>query len=200
MDNQIHFDTETLALCERAKILSIGAVCGTETFYAEIDQSSYQTHQFVADESTMKWWADRGGFQPTQELEPVGVALARFAVWVDQQWCEDTTIWCNSPQFDIQKVRWHFEVLSIGCPWDFWDERDVRTMKHLSRDLNLSCKTKLDNPHNALRDAINQRDMVSSIYQTLARDVSLARAAMYGATALNPASEVTIQVPDKLVE
>lgn len=167
---QIHIDTETLSTKLKAKLLSIGAVCGEETFYVEIDTSLYpEGGAFISDDKTIQWWADRGGFEPSQEPLSPFTAVSMLAQWIakvteDLEWFD---VWANSPSFDCEKLNYHFKHYSIAYPWDFWQERCVRTIKNLGRSLNLNIPEG-DPPHHALEDARAQQRTVAAVFATLA--------------------------------
>lgn len=168
--DQLHFDLETMDTRHSARILSIGAALGTETFYEEVDQSSYGTAElaFTTSNETAAWWDEQGGFQPTKEAITCGQMTHKFALWVHEVTGELETfeVWANSPSFDCKMMFHHFKFFSIANPWQFWQERDVRTIKALYRSLNLNIAN-YKNPHHALIDAQNQQKMVDSVYMTL---------------------------------
>lgn len=173
---QIHLDLETLGVKHTSQILSIGAVHGTDIFYREIDAYQYNPDDFTMCDSTIKWWTARGGFIPSQDLESPANAIAQFAGWVaditDSD--PDTEIWANSPTFDCAILRYHMSKLHISCPWNFWQERDVRTIKNAAKALGIPLRG-APNPHNALKDARNQAELVHSFYFTVGESVGLIR-------------------------
>jgi hypothetical protein len=181
--NQIHIDLETLDLRHTAQILSIGAVCGKESFYVEVDMAYYQVQPFTASTETIQWWEDRGGFQPSMPLVSPSNAVAQLSVWmgtvVDAE-KDDWEVWANSPGFDLAILDNHFRYYGFKTPWKFYQERDVRTVKALSKQLNLGITQSKENHHNALSDALNQQEMVDRVYMTLARNYSLARDCLQG--------------------
>lgn len=173
---QIHLDLETLGVKHTSQILSIGAVHGTDTFYREIDAYQYNPDDFTMCDSTIKWWTERGGFIPSQDLVSPADAVAYFCKWVARimDTHEDVEIWANSPTFDCAILRYHMSKLHLSCPWNFWQERDVRTIKNAAKALGVALRTK-KNPHNALKDAQNQQMLVRSFYLTVGESVGLIR-------------------------
>lgn len=168
--NQIHIDLETLDTRHTSRILSIGAACGTETFYEEVDQASYEQGElaFTTSNETVAWWDERGGFQPTKEPITPSQMTSKLALWIGEvtDTVADFEVWANSPSFDCAILMHHFKYYSIAPPWQFYRERDVRTIKALYQHLRLNIQ-KYTNPHHALQDAINQQKMVDSVYMTL---------------------------------
>lgn len=185
MSPQLHVDLETLGIKSTSQMLSIGAVIGENEFYVEVDTSMYgqNPHDFTLDQSTVDWWEERGGFQPTQDtMHSPYEATALFVQFVDAHTDElgtDWTIWANSPSFDCAILLHHMWVFRLICPWRFYQERDVRSIKSLAQDLRLPIRYP-QNPHNALEDAKNQQEVVRRVYLTLARTCATARSVMDG--------------------
>lgn len=174
--NQVHVDLETMDTEHTAKVLSIGAVCGTETFYCEIAQGEYPEIVFTESKETREWWDRQGGFVPTVESVSPSQAIHSFAVWFNRVThdVDSVEVWANSPSFDCDILTHHFKYYGINQPWMFWQEQDVRTIKQLSRRLKLSVDMR-KNDHNALRDAQNQQRFVDRVTMTLIEFASLAR-------------------------
>jgi hypothetical protein len=174
---QIHVDLETLGIRATSQILSIGAVLGDDTqFYREVDAYSYDPKDFTIDDSTLAWWESQGGFIPSIELTTPMQAISDFARWVSDiaESHDAIEIWANSPSFDCAILHHHFKTFTINAPWQFWQERDVRTIKAAGRALNLRLKEK-KNPHNALKDAQNQKYLVDQFYATIGDYVDTVR-------------------------
>jgi DNA polymerase III epsilon subunit-like protein len=176
---QCHVDLETLGTRTSSRILSIGAVFGDQTFYAELDQTVYP-EGFTVDDSTMTWWEKQGGFQPTQTPVSPYEATTKFHIWLTSMTVtlDEWEVWANSPSFDCAILRHHFAGFGLRTPWAFWQERDVRTIKNLAVQLQLGVRFP-NNPHNALKDAANQRVMVETVQTALAEHVHLSREARY---------------------
>jgi hypothetical protein len=58
-------------------------------------------------------------------------SLHRFSNWIKLQGAVDG-VWGNGSTFDCTILRSAYTTVSgeipAGCPWDFWQERDVRTV------------------------------------------------------------------------
>jgi len=176
MQHQVHIDLETLDTKHTAKILSIGAVCGQEQFYTEIALDHYpETGHFTISDSTVKWWDEQGGFQPSTVPQSPHEAVTSFVRWFDRQDIDSKKleVWANSPSFDCAILHNHFNYYSVNHPWRFYHERDVRTIKSLATAMRLNIRP-YKNPHNALEDAKNQQRFVNSVYQTLAQQCQTA--------------------------
>ena len=173
ISNQVHIDLETLDTAHTAKVLSIGAACGDETFYCEVDQALYpQDCGFSASESTIDWWEKQGGFKKTCEPVSPALAMSSFATWWERVTSvhQDYEVWANSPSFDCKIITYHFEQFAYSLPWKYYMERDVRTVKALAKAMKLPIRT-FKNPHNALQDALNQQAYVDSVFSTLANQL-----------------------------
>ena len=169
----IMIDIETLSLTNDATILSIGA-CEFDdetigaTLYFELcpDQGRH------IDPGAALWWAQQSAaFNDglvKYQLKPV---LQNLALFLDPQIDPDTNpalissqfkgrVWANSPSFDCNIIRSAYDQYGMECPWRFYQEFDVRTIKYFL--------DKHDRPefvgrkHNALDDAIHQAKLVQS--------------------------------------
>jgi len=196
---QIHIDLETLGIRATSQILSIGACCNDNHFYREIDLSHYDDN-FTTDESTAKWWHDRGGFQPTVESVSPHKALTALGHWITDQLergQDEFEVWANSPSFDCAILRHHYSQYSLFCPWAFWQERDVRTIKNAARTLRIPLNTK-PNPHNALQDALNQQALVNRFYSAVAGYVDTARQSQLAGGSDGKEIRMELHSPDRV--
>jgi hypothetical protein len=177
---QIHIDTETLGIKHTSRLLSIGAVCGASEFYVEVDQTHY-TDKFTTCDSTAAWWERQGVFIPTAEqlLSPHAATLELMQFVMDETFgSDDFEVWANSPSFDCAIIRYHCQQFSSNVPWAFWQERDVRTIKNFAKAMRIKTHVP-DNPHHALEDAKNQRDLVDGVYAVAASMLNDARNAKF---------------------
>ncbi|HCU66192.1 MAG TPA: 3'-5' exoribonuclease [Rheinheimera sp.] len=183
--NNVMLDIETLGTSKNAAIISIGAVffnpatgeLGNE-FYKTIRQDSCETIGLEVDASTLKWWSEQSeearAVLNCPNATHIALALNDFYLWIK----ENTTatkhveIWGNGSSFDCAIVDNAYRRCAINLPWRYANERDVRTIVALGREL-LQIDPKYDFPfvgtaHNALADAKHQATYVSHIYQALA--------------------------------
>ncbi|EJL6598823.1 3'-5' exonuclease [Vibrio cholerae] len=179
-------DLETMGKSSNAAIVAIGA-CFFEPSTGEIGEkfsriiSLESSQQFgLVDASTVLWWMK-------QSSEAREVLNSREAVHIKQalhdfrQFTNDglsqPLVWGNGSSFDCVILK-NTIIQCLGeqyVPWQFWNERDVRTMVDLGKNL-LGFDPKRDMPfegirHDALSDAVHQAKYVSAIYQRLAEDV-----------------------------
>lgn len=167
---QIHVDLETLDTASTAQVLSLGACCEGMTLYVEVDTSVYKD-AFTQSQATVEWWEKQGGFKSTPGTQlhtPVSmlVELNNFIHDVTKDIeRNDIEIWANSPTFDLAILHHHYKVFSMRAPWEYWQERDVRTINALAKRLRMAQKAKA--PHNALADAQLQEAIVRRVYSQL---------------------------------
>ena len=178
----VMLDLETMGTSQDAPIVAIGAVFfDLETgmtggdFYQVIDLESSGSYSTI-DPATVKWWMKQNHEARKIFNDPDAGdlldALVFFEEWLTQDGDQDKLqIWGNGAGFDNVILANAYQSLGSKAPWKHWNNRDVRTMVSLGRDL-LNFDPKKDMPfqgekHNALDDAKHQAKYVSAIYQRL---------------------------------
>lgn len=181
--HNVMLDLETMGSGPRAAIVTIGAVFFDpmtgelgEEFEAAIDLRSSAKYGEI-DPDTVLWWmrqseeARAGITEGEQLLLPD--ALCNLYRWVFT--CcpaPGVTMWGNGAGFDNVILRSAYVATGLVAPWQFWRDRDVRTIVDLGRTL-LGFDPKKEMPfegvrHSALADAKHQARYVSAIYRQLA--------------------------------
>lgn len=153
-------DIETLSTRPNAAILSIAAVpfnpqtgaYSPDQFYEEIGGDLYPS-EFHVDPKTVAWWDRQPTPRPSGNEYPDG-ALQRFQQYLTQT--QPTYLWANSPSFDLVILKEAFRFYNIVWPHDFWNERDVRTIRALGNT------PKFKPTHNAIQDCLLQIHAVCS--------------------------------------
>ncbi len=176
-------DLETMGNSSNAAIVSIGA-CFFEPSIGEIGEKfsriiSLESSQACGciDASTVLWWmkqsSEARAVLNSPDAQNLNVSLHEFYEFVSRN-SGQPLVWGNGSSFDCVILKNSIiECLGEGfVPWKFWNERDVRTMVDLGKNL-LGFDPKRDMPfegirHDALSDAIHQAKYVSAIYQRLA--------------------------------
>lgn len=164
---RVMVDIETLGLEPGAAILSIGAVrfdvdgLGDE-FYREISLSSCQGAGLEIDAETLDWWLSQddavtGILTGGDSLDDV---LESFCGWFPK----GAEIWANSPSFDCEHLEVAFDAVGMTEPWEFRDERDVRTLRSLPCAVDVEM---LGDEHDALDDAKYQARIVAETLRDL---------------------------------
>ncbi|WP_323053523.1 3'-5' exonuclease [Klebsiella pneumoniae] len=75
-----------------------------------------------------------------------------------------------SAKFDNSILRSSYDCIAEDYPWEYWNDRDVRTMLELGQVISFDPKTTIPfegSRHNALADAIHQARYVSAIWQRI---------------------------------
>ncbi|MBH0066763.1 3'-5' exonuclease [Pseudoalteromonas sp. NZS100] len=175
-------DVESMGTGSNAALVSIGA-CFFDPmtgdigagFEVSIDLTSSAT-LCEMDADTVLWWLKQDDEARQKLLAhdvlPLAEALGEFDQWVSQIEDIDTrNIWGNGATFDNTIIRNAYKACDMQAPWQFRNDRDVRTIVDLGRRLfNFDPKTDMPfegTRHNALDDAIHQAKYVSAIFQKL---------------------------------
>lgn len=164
-------DIETLGIDPGCAILSIGAVefttAGIErTFYKEISVKSCLEHGLEIDGETLEWWLTEDT-NPEQTLNALTGqttltrALDGFWKWYPNDGAE---IWANSPSFDCEHLKYAFDQIGMTEPWEYYEERDVRTIRKLPQAVEMEHE---GTEHNALDDAKHQARVVGQTLKKL---------------------------------
>ena len=166
-DQHLMIDLETLGTEPDSVILSIAGVAfeprgglGRE-FEMGVDRQSCERLGLSVDPETLGWWEQQpeaarecltGGF-------PLSEVLDQFEIFY--RMVDPDNIWACSPAFDCVILEHASGVCNHELPWNYWEQRDVRTLRHLpqweSADLN-------GVEHRALDDA---REQALSVAMTL---------------------------------
>jgi len=168
MTDRVMIDIETLGLEAGCVVLSIGAVrfgAGElgETFYRSVSRESCEAAGLTVDDGTLEWWQDRSEEARQQldggdDLEDV---LGEFTEWI----AGADEVWANSPSFDCDVLVAAGKAVGVSMPWEYYDERDYRTLKKLPP------APRADQggvKHNALDDAKHQAYVASVTLQRIA--------------------------------
>lgn len=129
-------DLETLGTMNNAAILSIGAVefdietgeTGRE-FYELVNLQSCIDLGFGINGSTFYWWlmqnenARKEICKPSDSLQNVLIKLSSFMASLGE-----FQIWGNGVRFDVGILENAYFVCGFTPPWNFKNERDVRTL------------------------------------------------------------------------
>ena len=172
---RIMLDIETLGTQPGAALLSIGAVEFRpttafdaadgilDTFHASVSATSCQEAGLHIDAETLEWWAGKANASEQllggSELDQV---LRDLQLFIDTE--GDLEVWAKSPSFDCVLLDAAYRAIHHdGGPWEYWQERDVRTIASLPM---APAPEDIGQDHDALDDAKQQAVLVA---QTLAR-------------------------------
>lgn len=173
--NHIMIDIETMSSESNAAIVSIGAVqfdmqTGDtgKTFYLNVDLQSCIDSGLGLSASTIMWWLKQDKESQTSLFDcPVSlnVALLSFEGWLDDANAIDCQILANSPSFDCVILKNAFNAVGIKLPWNYWDERDCRTLVSFASQIKREMVNDLS--HDALSDCKFQVRYCSAIWNSI---------------------------------
>lgn len=178
--HDIMIDLETLSTQPNAAILSIGACyfdmsTGNigDTFHRHIHFTDYPEIGHISAE-TVKWWlkqsdAARKALTDNKTGVALATALMELHDFVPRN--KQAKFWSNGATFDLVIIRSAFDRCGHSVPWQYWQERDVRTIVDIADRLsgiNTSKSTEfMGVKHDALADAIHQARYVSHAYRLI---------------------------------
>ena len=167
-------DTETAGMPPNGALMSIGAIwfdLDTQTtgptFQQTIHLGSAVADGGTMDPGTFIFWLGQsdearkavrfGG----RHIHTVLQDLSDFILETCRH--EDVRIWSNSPNFDLAILGGAYDRAGIKRPWIWSRERDFRTVRNLNPQVEYDFKSKGDEAHNALADAIFQAQHLFAI-------------------------------------
>lgn len=174
--NNIMLDIETLGDTPGSVVTSIGAVrfdieTGEvgEKFHQFIPLSDSLNSGFTVTANTLLWWLK----QPTDSLEYLtdGLMSAKDSLlYVLENFTDfvtkDDIIWAKSPRFDCSILGHVYTKVGYDIPWNFRNERDVRTLSAQCPQVEKNWKF-TGTKHDALSDCYNQIGYCSEIWKIL---------------------------------
>lgn len=142
----IMLDLETMGTRAGCAIVSIGAVefdlktgkTGKE-FYERINLQSCLDAGLFVQGSTIYWWLEQGSQARTELCEPsdsIHNVLIKFALFLGGIG-NDFQIWGNGACFEFGILGAAYHAIGKGetLPWNYRNERDVRTLVSLAPDI-----------------------------------------------------------------
>ena len=173
MTRAIMFDLETMGKRPGCVILSIGACVFDphtdwigDTLHIHIDSDESELRGFKANMGTVRWWLTqdteaRAALEAGQKnaVSPFA-AIDGFCNFVSSAG-NDPDVWCNGNSFDIPILAAYFGHFHLELPWNYWQERDLRTLKGINKGQRIE---RTGTHHNALDDALHQARLVQHIF------------------------------------
>ena len=175
--NHIMIDIETLGTKPGSVILSIAAVefdlCTGETgreFFRNIRLQDSLNLGLKIDGNTLIWWMNNKAEAlklSTDNGEDLFTVLEDLYVFIRHRGANNVFVWGNSNRFDLGLLEAVYDkVPGTPIPWDFHNERDVRTLVSFAPEIKDSWK-KVGVEHHGLSDCINQIGYCSAIWNHL---------------------------------
>lgn len=172
-------DLETMSTRHNAAIASIGAVIfdpntdtldGCPTFYQTVDLESNERDGRHFSGSTVAWWlkqSEAARVALVSDQLPLQKALERLTAFIVAH--KPVIVWANSPSFDCTILRSAYSHHHKHFPFEYWAERDVRTIKDAAYPNGDAPQCRRGVAHGALDDALSQADLVQRCHAALRR-------------------------------
>jgi len=174
---RVMVDIESLGTEPGAAILSIGAVPfdadGVDEdagMYREVNLRSCEERGLTIDADTLEWWLGQDDEAKSVLVgggDLVGV-LEEFAEWFYTVDVDE--VWANSPSFDCRLLGAAFEAVGVDVPWEYYEERDFRTLKDLPGTGDVDPNEDDAVAHDAFDDAVVQARAAATILRRLNPD------------------------------
>jgi DNA polymerase III epsilon subunit-like protein len=171
--NDIMLDIETMGTDSFSSIISIGALefdietgdTGKE-FYVNIDLQSCIDSGLTISAGTVMWWLQQNE-QARKDLVDRKVVHIKTALLMFDAFCDKKhNVWGNSARFDCGLLQNAYNKVALPIPWNYWNERCVRTLVSLKPEIKKSYIFK-GTAHNALHDCYHQVGYCSEIWKQL---------------------------------
>lgn len=168
LNSHVFLDLETLGIRHNAPVLVIAAYA-VDSLGNKIKRDQWRVSvkdankHGTADPSTMQWWSEQSGDAKRAAFEDgprltLFDALRGLSLFIGS--LEDPVyVWGNAPTFDCAILRHAYMQTSQETPWEFWQERDCRTVAWVGEWLGYDAKQGTEfkgERHNALDDARHQ--------------------------------------------
>lgn len=148
-------DLETMGKKHNAPIVAIGAVVfdpatGSigESFYKVVCLESSVNWGAVIDPSTVIWWLKQSSEARSaivnDDAIPLLDALLQFREFVSDNVAgrsKKAQVWGNGASFDNSILRSSYDCIAEDYPWEYWNDRDVRTMVEIGQAISFDPKT-----------------------------------------------------------
>ncbi|HAI1453583.1 TPA: 3'-5' exoribonuclease [Escherichia coli] len=164
--------------CGERYLYSVICVTGEtgEEFSVNISLESSMRYRARPDASAILWWMEQSEearkslTSNTQELSTALSWLSEFIIKNANH--KLVQVWGNGASFDCVILRNSYSLTGQPVPWQWWNDRDVRTIVELGKVIGFDPKRDMPfkgTRHNALDDAIHQAKYVSAIWKKLAK-------------------------------
>lgn len=179
--SHVSLDIETLGTSPGAVVFSLGAVRLPvegpvyDEFYTTISVADSLAHGLVLDPKTLAWWLEPKDARAFAELRAalrgdapsLTQAFGRFFSWVKRE----DLIWAFPATFDCVLVREAAAKVGLRPPYNFKNERCLRTLAHakLGENRKLWGRPAWTGPalaeHHALDDAREQAELLKRLLE-----------------------------------
>lgn len=170
-------DIETLGTKSNSVIKSIAAVffdintgkTGHE-FCMAIDEKSCTDAGLLIDPETVKWWDNQPDIvkRAMDEFDEDYLSMVLIELWcfVRNNSDKNVKVWGNSARFDLGLIENACDKVGLNISWDYWNERDVRTLVSFYPEVKKNAVFKGEK-HHPLHDCYHQIAYCSKTYRRL---------------------------------
>lgn len=158
---------ETMGTVSRSPILRIAAIefdmvsgkTGRQ-FNGMINLQSCFDAGLIAQPKTIAWWLEQneqarfGAITAIRDGGNLSEVLDEFTLFL-RNLGHDFLLWGDSPRFDIALLHDAYHALGKEIPWNFRNERDVRTLTGFAPEIKANAEFHGD-PHNLIDDCLHQ--------------------------------------------
>lgn len=152
---QASIDLETLGRSPSAPILSVGLVLFNDTevlsrheWFPDIQEQLNAGAE--PDASTVLWWFETADTARLPQVEATRTPVASVLAAIRATLPGGCLVWGNGPSFDCAILAELFRRHGQPTPWEFWNERCLRTLLSLKPG---ATRVRPATPHCALSDA-----------------------------------------------
>ncbi|QTV06039.1 3'-5' exonuclease [Faecalibacter bovis] len=172
--NNIMLDIETLSTDFDAVIISIGAVrfdlstgIKGDTFYRKIDKQSCVDVGLKINPETVDWWMNQDEKARQEFLSKSDrISISDGLIELSEFILKEDFVWSNGATFDLVILRSAYKACQIDLPWEFYNEKDVRTLAGLVPEVKEN-EPFVGVKHHPVSDCIHQIKYCSKVYQSL---------------------------------
>lgn len=178
----ISIDLETLSTRNDAAILSIGACYFDmqtgeigKTFHRYINlEDNAQRGHISAD--TVKWWLkqDEDARASITQDKGINTGFALIDLKDFVPFNKQAKFWSNGATFDLVILRNAFARCGQITPWQYWQERDTRTIVDIAKRLGGTDVSKTPftgTKHDALADAVHQAKYMNQAFRLISQSI-----------------------------
>jgi len=195
--NHVMIDLETLGQQPGCVIISLNAVqFDLETgeigkqFNRAIELESQLNAGLTIDADTFLWWMKQSDESRSSLVKDIKKetfckighnlqgALYDFTRWmvtlqgenkyIPKSTNDNLIVWGRGPRFDLAILAYAYKIINSQMPWNFRNERCVRTMEMLCPALKVQLdKQRTSTLHNGIDDCLHQIKYVSEIFKTI---------------------------------
>jgi len=157
-------DIETMADLNNSAIVSIGAVrfdmktgeMGMQ-ISIDVDLQSCLDYGLKVTGNTIKWWLTNNKTAREAIANANGVSLPQALMALSAFIQKGDIVWSNGLRFDIAILENAYRTCDIPVPWNFMNERDVRTLAAFAPEIKTRVQKEFpDAVHTPINDCRKQ--------------------------------------------